>query len=49
VGRFTTTGDAALGYGVTVAVLDTGIDYGHPELYGKVVYCINTVETSLYE
>lgn len=24
---FTTVGDAAFGYGVTVAVLDTGIDY----------------------
>lgn len=34
---FVTIGDAAFGYGVTVAVLDTGIDYTHPELYGKVM------------
>ena len=46
---FTTIGDAAFGYGVTVAVLDTGIDYKHPELYGKVVYCIYTVGTRLYK
>jgi len=49
VGCFTAIGDAALGYGVTVAVLDTGIDYKHPELSGKVVYCINTVGTGLYK
>jgi Subtilisin-like serine proteases len=47
VGRFTTIGDAAFGYGVTVAVLDTVIYYGHPELYGKLVYCINAVGTRL--
>jgi subtilisin family serine protease len=46
---FTTIRDAAFGCGVTVAVLDTGIDYKHPELYGKVVYCIYTVGTSLYK
>ncbi|WP_245521984.1 S8 family serine peptidase [Pyrobaculum neutrophilum] len=46
---FVTIRDAAFGYGVTVAVLDTGIDYAHPELYGKVVYCINTVGISLYK
>jgi len=46
---FTTIGDAAFGYGVTVAVLDTGIDYTHPELYGKVVYCIYTVGARLYK
>jgi len=46
---FTTTGDAAFGYGVMVAVLDTGIDYTHPELYGKVVHCINTVGPRLYK
>ena len=45
---FTTIGDAAFGYGVAVAVLDTGIDYKHP-VSGKVVYCIYTVGTSLYE
>jgi len=37
-------GDYALGYGVQVAVLDTGIDYTHPELYGKVVWCVNTAD-----
>jgi subtilisin len=46
---FTTIGDATFGYGVTVTVLDIGIDYKHPELYGKVVYCINTVGTRLYK
>ncbi|MGC9130272.1 MAG: S8 family peptidase [Pyrobaculum sp.] len=46
---FATLRDAAFGYGVTVAVLDTGIDYKHPELYGKVVYCIYTVGTKLYK
>lgn len=45
---FATLGDAAFGYGVAVAVLDTGIDYKHPELYGKVAYCIYTVGTKLY-
>jgi len=35
-------GDAAYGYQVTirVAVLDTGIDYKHPDLQGAVSYCI---------
>jgi subtilisin len=46
---FPIVGNAAFGYGVTVAVLDTGIDYKHPELYGKVVYCINTVGPRLYK
>lgn len=46
---FVTIGDAAFGYGVTVAVLDTGIDYKHPQLSGKVVYCIYTVGTKLYK
>ncbi|MEM3835749.1 S8 family peptidase [Pyrobaculum sp.] len=46
---FVTIGDAAFGYGVTVAVLDTGIDYKHPQLSGKVVYCIYTVGTRLYK
>lgn len=45
---FPTIGDAAFGLGVVVAVLDTGIDYSHPELRNKVVYCINTVGTRLY-
>ncbi|AAL63859.1 aerolysin, part 1, authentic frameshift [Pyrobaculum aerophilum str. IM2] len=46
---FLTFGDAAFGYGVKVAVLDTGIDYKHPELSGKVVYCINTLGNTLYK
>jgi subtilisin family serine protease len=37
-------GAYALGYGVQVAVLDTGIDYTHPELYGKVVWCVNIAD-----
>lgn len=37
-------GDAALGNGVQVAVLGTGIDYTHPELSGKVVWCVNTAD-----
>jgi subtilisin len=39
---------SALGKGVVVAVLDTGIDYGHPELRGKVLWCANTVGTRTY-
>lgn len=46
---FVTVGDAAFGYGVAVAVLDTGIDYRHPQLSGRVVYCINTLGTRLYK
>jgi subtilisin family serine protease len=38
VGRFTTIGDAAFGNGVTVAVLDIGIDYKHPVFLEK--WCI---------
>ncbi len=37
-------GDAALGAGVQVAVLDTGIDYTHPDLQGKVAWCANAVD-----
>lgn len=45
---FPTIRDYAFGYGVVVAVLDTGIDYSHPQLYGKVIYCINAVGTRTY-
>ena len=38
----------ALGYGVVVSVLDTGIDYSHPELEGKVAWCANTVGKRTY-
>ncbi len=41
-------GWSALGKGVVVAVLDTGIYYKHPELFGKVVWCANTVGRSTY-
>ncbi|MEM4481526.1 MAG: S8 family peptidase [Desulfurococcaceae archaeon] len=34
-----TNGLGALGHGIQVAVLDTGIDYTHPELQGAVVWC----------
>lgn len=36
-------GWSALGFGVIVAVLDTGIYYKHPELAGKVKWCANTL------
>ncbi|MEM1924635.1 MAG: hypothetical protein QXH44_06105 [Pyrobaculum sp.] len=45
---FPILGDAVFGYGVVVAVLDTGIDYNHRESRGKVVYYIDTVGTRLY-
>ena len=35
----TSLGIHALGYGVKVAVLDTGIDYTHPELQKVVTWC----------
>lgn len=43
-----TFGFAALGKGIVIAVLDTGIDYTHPELSGKVVWCALTVGTKTY-
>ncbi len=41
-------GWSSLGNGVKVAVLDTGIDYTHPELIGKVAWCAYTVGTKTY-
>lgn len=36
-------GDAVFGRGVIVALLDTGVDYTHPEIAGKVAWCYNAV------
>jgi subtilisin family serine protease len=41
-------GWSSLGKGIKVAVLDTGIDYTHPELKGKVSWCAYTVGTKTY-
>ncbi|MEM4623028.1 MAG: S8 family peptidase [Desulfurococcaceae archaeon] len=47
----TTYGLGALGYGIQVAVLDTGIDYTHLELQGAVVWCAVYLDMSgiIYE
>lgn len=41
-------GDAALGYysSITVAVLDTGIDYAHSDLKGSVAFCVVSLRDS---
>ena len=41
-------GWSALGNGVFVAILDTGIYYKHPDLMRRVVWCANTVGSSTY-
>ncbi|MDM7320440.1 MAG: hypothetical protein P3W91_001765 [Fervidobacterium sp.] len=41
-------GWSALGYGITVAVLDTGIDYRHSELKGEATWCANIVGLHTY-
>jgi subtilisin family serine protease len=45
---YNTYGWSALGKGIVIAVLDTGIDHGHPELRGKIAWCVNTVGTRTY-
>jgi subtilisin len=48
-----TYGDAAYGYNeeIQVAVVDTGIDYDHPDLKGAVVWCVVSLnnEKRFYE
>jgi subtilisin family serine protease len=45
---YVTYGWSALGKGIVIAVLDTGIDYRHPELQGKVLWCAKTFGPRTY-
>jgi subtilisin len=45
---YDTYGWSALGKGIVIAVLDTGIDYRHPELQGKVLWCAKTFGPRTY-
>lgn len=45
---YDTYGWSALGKGVVIAVLDTGIDYRHSELQGKVLWCAKTFGPRTY-
>lgn len=45
---FPQVGWSALGRGIIVAVLDTGVDYNHPELKSKLAWCAYTLGTRTY-